>query len=110
MAPYTADMTFPTAILVVNSIGLGLSFIAVVLRFCARYVRRITMRLADYTILAAWVSQRPHRVIVDSANNGTQVFALGLIISENYCVTKGGVGQKISTVTMDQLLFSDKVS
>lgn len=38
-----------------------------------------------------------------------QLFTLGLVISENYCVTKGGVGQDSLDVGLDQLLFSIKV-
>lgn len=57
MAPYTVDMVFPTAILVVNTLGLGLSLFAIVVRFCARYVRKAKLRLADYTIVAAWASE-----------------------------------------------------
>ncbi|OTA95525.1 hypothetical protein M434DRAFT_9771 [Hypoxylon sp. CO27-5] len=90
MAPYSTDMEFPTAVLVVNSCGLALSFFAVVLRFWARYVRRSKVRLSDYMIIASWL------------------FAFGLVVSENYCITIGGIGQKMSTVTAEQLLFSTK--
>ncbi|OTA58318.1 hypothetical protein K449DRAFT_449111 [Hypoxylon sp. EC38] len=90
MAPYSTDMEFPTAVLVVNSCGLALSFFALVLRFWARYVRRSKVRLSDYMIIASWL------------------FAFGLVVSENYCITVGGIGQKMSTVTAEQLLFSTK--
>jgi hypothetical protein len=55
MAPYRTSMTFPTAILVVNTGGLIISFIAVVLRFWVRKLRRTKLRLSDYTIVASWV-------------------------------------------------------
>ncbi|KAI0128226.1 hypothetical protein F4776DRAFT_672351 [Hypoxylon sp. NC0597] len=87
MAPYSTDMEFPTAVLVC---GLALSFFAVVLRFWARYIRRSKVRLSDYMIIASWL------------------FAFGLVVSENYCITLGGIGQKMSTVTAEQLLFSTK--
>ncbi|KAF2681996.1 hypothetical protein K458DRAFT_371306 [Lentithecium fluviatile CBS 122367] len=90
MAPYKTSMIFPTTILVVNSTGLLLSFVAVVLRFWARKIRRTKLRLSDHTIIASWI------------------FTLGLVISENYCVTRGGVGQATQEVTLDQLLFSTK--
>ncbi|ROW15995.1 hypothetical protein VPNG_02566 [Cytospora leucostoma] len=80
MAPYTVDMVFPTAILVVNTLGLALSLFAIIIRFCARYVRKAKLR----------------------------IFTLGLIASENYCVTNGGVGQNASTVDPNQLLNSGK--
>lgn len=56
MAPYKTSLQFPTAILVVNIIGLTLSFISVVLRLWARHVRNVKWRLSDYTIIASWVS------------------------------------------------------
>ncbi|RYP42642.1 hypothetical protein DL767_000011 [Monosporascus sp. MG133] len=90
MAPYSTSMRLPTAVLAVNTCGLALSFVALALRFWARFIRRVKMRLCDYTIIASWL------------------FTLGLIISENYCVTHGGIGQSVTTVTPDQLLFSAK--
>ncbi|KAI1412246.1 hypothetical protein F5Y13DRAFT_200245 [Hypoxylon sp. FL1857] len=90
MAPYSTEMEFPTAVLVVNSCGLVLSFFAVVLRFWARYIRRFKIRLSDYMIVASWL------------------FAFGLVMSENYCITLGGIGQKMSNVTPEQLLFATK--
>jgi hypothetical protein len=35
----------------------------------------------------------------------SQVFGLGLVISENYCVIYGGIGQK----TAEELVFAIKV-
>ncbi|OCL13442.1 hypothetical protein AOQ84DRAFT_436331 [Glonium stellatum] len=90
MAPFSPKMHFPTAILVVNSVGLALAFLAVVLRLWARRMRRVTMRLSDFSIIVAWL------------------FAFALVLSENYTVTKGGVGQHQSTVTLDELSFSLK--
>lgn len=52
-------MKRPTIVLVVNSVGLSLSFFAVVLRFYTRVVRRKRFNLSDYTILASWVSWFP---------------------------------------------------
>ncbi|KAI0014477.1 hypothetical protein F4779DRAFT_624743 [Xylariaceae sp. FL0662B] len=90
MAPYSGDMEFPTAVLAVNSSGLALSFSAVSLRLWSLFIRRVKMRLSDYMIIVSWL------------------FTLALVISENYCVTYGGVGQKMSDVTPEQLLFSSK--
>ncbi|KAG8164087.1 hypothetical protein KVR01_006005 [Diaporthe batatas] len=90
MAPYSVDMVFPTAILAMNSLGLGLSFMAVVVRLCARHARNIRWRLADYTIIVSWI------------------FTFGLVVSENYIVVKGGVGQQLEMVDMEELLFAQK--
>lgn len=40
---------------------------------------------------------------------GAQIFTLGLVVSENYIVVKGGVGQVLAMVTVDELLFAQKV-
>ncbi|KAI1076815.1 hypothetical protein F5B20DRAFT_312259 [Whalleya microplaca] len=90
MAPYSATMEFPTAVLAVNSGGLVLSFSAVAMRLWSLFLRRVPMRLSDYMIITSWV------------------FTLALVISENYCVTRGGVGQKVTNVTEEELLFSTK--
>ncbi|KAI0844754.1 hypothetical protein F5Y00DRAFT_255798 [Daldinia vernicosa] len=90
MAPYTPSMRFPTAVLVVNSVGLAISFAAVGLRFWSRSMRRAKVRLSDYTIVVSWI------------------FALGLVISENYIVTKGGIGQSSADASLEELLFSNK--
>ncbi|KAI1150271.1 hypothetical protein F4825DRAFT_427485 [Nemania diffusa] len=90
MAPYKTSLQFPTAILVVNIIGLTLSFISVVLRLWARHVRNVKWRLSDYTIIASWL------------------FTFGLITSENYTITNGGVGQTTALVGYDQLLLTTK--
>ncbi|KAI0888724.1 uncharacterized protein GGS22DRAFT_152222 [Annulohypoxylon maeteangense] len=90
MAPYNTSMRFPTAVLIVNSCGLALAFFAVLLRFWARYIRRVKVRLCDYMIVASWL------------------FSFGLVVSENYCITKGGIGQKVIHVTEEELLFSTK--
>ncbi|KAF3062123.1 hypothetical protein GL218_03952 [Daldinia childiae] len=90
MAPYTPSMRFPTAVLVVNSIGLAISFAAVGLRFWSRSLRRVKTRLSDYTIVISWL------------------FTLGLVISENYTITKGGIGQNSADASLEELLFSTK--
>ncbi|KAJ8109466.1 hypothetical protein ONZ43_g6129 [Nemania bipapillata] len=90
MAPYTTSLRFPTAILAVNIIGLTLSFLSVVLRLWARHVRNVKWRLSDYTIIASWL------------------FTFGLITSENYTITNGGVGQTTALVTGEQLLLTTK--
>ncbi|OTB13180.1 hypothetical protein K445DRAFT_170932 [Daldinia sp. EC12] len=90
MAPYTPSMRFPTAVLVVNSIGLAISFAAVGLRFWSRSMRRVKLRLSDFTIVISWI------------------FTLGLVISENYTVTKGGIGQSSAEATPEELLFATK--
>lgn len=109
MAPYTVDMTFPTAILAVNSLGLGLSFIAVVVRLCARYARNITWRLADYTIIISWVCLKKTNTMKHELTREIQLFTFGLVVSENFIVTKGGVGQQLEMVDMEELLFAQKV-
>ncbi|KAK4173610.1 hypothetical protein QBC36DRAFT_293235 [Triangularia setosa] len=90
MAPYNVRMAFPTTVLAVNSVGLLLSFTAVALRFYSRSLRGTKMRLSEYSIIASWV------------------FTFGLVTSENFTVTHGGVGQVSSTVTAEELLFSAK--
>ncbi|KAI1386116.1 uncharacterized protein F4822DRAFT_306263 [Hypoxylon trugodes] len=90
MAPYSTDMQLATAVLAVNSCGLALSSISVALRFWARSIRKLQLRLSDYMIIASWL------------------FSVGLVISENYCVTRGGVGQKMVNVAPEELLFSTK--
>ncbi len=57
MAPYDTSMRFPTVILVVNTVGLTLSFLALVCRIWARVIRKKRMGLSDYTIIASWVSE-----------------------------------------------------
>lgn len=39
----------------------------------------------------------------------SQVFGLGLVISENYCVIHGGIGQKTAEVSAEELVFAIKV-
>ena len=56
MAPFSPKMQFPTALLFINSSGLALAFSAVVLRLWARRMRRVTLRLSDYSIAVAWAS------------------------------------------------------
>ncbi|KAK0744966.1 hypothetical protein B0T21DRAFT_399250 [Apiosordaria backusii] len=90
MAPYNVRMAFPTTVLAVNSVGLLLSFTAVALRFYSQSLRGTKMRLSEYSIIASWL------------------FTFGLVVSENFTVTHGGVGQVSSTVTADELLFSAK--
>lgn len=48
-------MRFPTAVLAVNTVGLALSFLAVNLRLWSRYMRRVKLKLSDYTIIVSWV-------------------------------------------------------
>lgn len=55
MAPYSSRMAFPTTVLAVNTVGIALSFLVVVLRTYARLSRNIKFRLCDYTIIASWV-------------------------------------------------------
>ncbi|KAK0672537.1 hypothetical protein QBC41DRAFT_380434 [Cercophora samala] len=90
MAPYNVRMVFPTAVLAVNSVGLLLSFTAVALRFYSQSLRGTKMQLSEYSIIASWL------------------FTFGLVVSENFTVTHGGVGQVSSTVTAEELLFSTK--
>ncbi|KAK4672661.1 hypothetical protein QC763_0006110 [Podospora pseudopauciseta] len=90
MAPYNVRMVFPTAVLAVNSVGLLLSFTAVALRFYSQSLRGTKMGLSEYSIIASWL------------------FTFGLVVSENFTVTHGGVGQVSSTVTPEELLFSTK--
>ncbi|VBB84182.1 Putative protein of unknown function [Podospora comata] len=90
MAPYNVRMVFPTAVLAVNSTGLLLSFMAVALRFYSQSLRGAKMGLSEYSIIASWL------------------FTFGLVVSENFTVTHGGVGQVSSTVTAEELLFSTK--
>ncbi|KAI8633185.1 hypothetical protein F5Y19DRAFT_471446 [Xylariaceae sp. FL1651] len=88
MAPYTLNMSLPTAVLAVNSVGLALSFAAVSLRF---YQHRHKMTVSDYTIIVAW--------LVTAA----------LVVTENVTVTRGGVGQNIANVTKSELLLTEKL-
>ncbi|OTA99273.1 hypothetical protein M426DRAFT_89003 [Hypoxylon sp. CI-4A] len=88
MAPYSRSTKLATAVLAVNSVGLVLSFISTLLRFWARYIRRVKWRLSDSMIIASWL------------------FTLGLVISENYCVTHGGIGHEAATP--NELLFTAK--
>ncbi|KAH8901369.1 hypothetical protein GQ53DRAFT_674586 [Thozetella sp. PMI_491] len=91
MAPYASSMVLPTAVLVVDGLCLGISLIAIILRFYSRLViRRVKMRLCDWMILATWL------------------LAIGTTTSSDFCVTRGGLGQPLEIVTLDELVFSTK--
>lgn len=109
MTSYSELEAFPKAILAVNSIGLAISFAAVVMRLWTRLALKIRPRLSDYTIIASWVSDAITPTQFWYSHN-MKLFTLGLVISENLCVTRGGVGKSLqAAVTSEELLFSLRV-
>jgi hypothetical protein len=61
--------------------------------------------LHDRCVLGGLLREARRRFVADCR----QLFGLGLVISENFTVTRGAVGQPVQTATVDEHLFSVKV-
>jgi hypothetical protein len=64
-----------------------------------------TIGLHDRCVLGGFLREARRRFVADCR----QLFGLGLVISENFTVTRGAVGQPVQTATVDELLVSAKV-
>lgn len=55
MAPITAQMRYPVALIFINSIMITMAALAICLRLWSRRMKRTFLQFNDYIILVAWV-------------------------------------------------------